>query len=109
VIAVNDMTLEVPRGVVFGLLGPNGAGKTTLMALVTRLFESKTGRIAVCGHDLKTEHRSALAAMVKAWNADVRKAAQQAAYQAARRTNPARYETVTATTPTTAPLLIWRL
>jgi ABC-2 type transport system ATP-binding protein len=61
--ALDDVSFAVPGSSFTALLGPNGAGKTTLMALVTRLFEAKGGRIAVCGRDLKAETRGALAAM----------------------------------------------
>ncbi len=43
------------------LLGLNGAGKTTLFALITRLYHSTSGTIAVFGHDVKREPLAALA------------------------------------------------
>ncbi|MFH1922576.1 MAG: ABC transporter ATP-binding protein [Planctomycetota bacterium] len=49
-IAVNDMTLEVPRGSIFGLLGPNGAGKTTTIRLLLGLQRPTAGRVEVFGH-----------------------------------------------------------
>lgn len=49
-IAVNDMSLEVPRGAVFGLLGPNGAGKTTTLRLLLGLQRSTAGRAEVFGN-----------------------------------------------------------
>ena len=61
--ALDDVGLVVPMGSFTALLGPNGAGKTTLMALVTRLFQSATGSIRICGFDLKRQPRRALAAM----------------------------------------------
>ena len=48
-IAVNDMSLEVPRGSVFGLLGPNGAGKTTTLRLLLGLQRPTAGRAEVFG------------------------------------------------------------
>jgi len=48
-IAVNDMSLEVPRGSVFGLLGPNGAGKTTTFRLLLGLQRPSAGRVEVFG------------------------------------------------------------
>jgi ABC-2 type transport system ATP-binding protein len=48
-IAVNDMTLEVPAGVVFGLLGPNGAGKTTTLRLLLGLQRPTAGTAEIFG------------------------------------------------------------
>jgi len=49
VIAVNDMTLEVPVGSVYGLLGPNGAGKTTTLRLLLGLQRASAGKAEVFG------------------------------------------------------------
>ncbi len=49
-IAVNDMSLEVPQGTVFGLLGPNGAGKTTTFRLLLGLQRATAGRAEVFGN-----------------------------------------------------------
>jgi ABC-2 type transport system ATP-binding protein len=49
-VAVNDLSFEVPRGAVFGLLGPNGAGKTTLFCLLLGLQRATAGRAAVFGN-----------------------------------------------------------
>jgi len=43
------------------LLGPNGAGKSTLFSLITRLYDTRQGRIALCGYDIKQQSRQALA------------------------------------------------
>ncbi|MGQ9503653.1 MAG: ABC transporter ATP-binding protein [Thermogutta sp.] len=51
VIAVNDLTFEVPAGVIFGFLGPNGAGKTTTLRLLLGLQRPTAGRALVFGHD----------------------------------------------------------
>jgi len=48
-IAVNDMSLKVPRGSVFGLLGPNGAGKTTTLKLLLGLQRPTAGWAEVFG------------------------------------------------------------
>lgn len=49
-IAVNDMSLDIPQGVVFGLLGPNGAGKTTTLRLLLGLQRPTAGYAEVLGH-----------------------------------------------------------
>jgi ABC-2 type transport system ATP-binding protein len=47
--ALDDVSLEVPRGAVYGLLGPNGAGKTTLIRIITRITMPDTGRVLLDG------------------------------------------------------------
>ncbi|MBN2292386.1 MAG: ABC transporter ATP-binding protein [Pirellulales bacterium] len=49
VIAVNDMTLQVPRGSIYGLLGPNGAGKTTTLRLLLGLQRATAGSAEIFG------------------------------------------------------------
>lgn len=51
--AVRDISLEVPRGTVYGLLGPNGAGKTTTIRMLLNIVAPDAGRIDVLGvrHD----------------------------------------------------------
>ncbi|WP_256391299.1 ABC transporter ATP-binding protein [Natronoarchaeum rubrum] len=47
--AVNDVSLSIPRGTVYGFLGPNGAGKTTTMRMLTALTEPTAGSATVAG------------------------------------------------------------
>ena len=47
--ALDGVTLEVPRGSVFGLLGPNGAGKTTLIKILLGLVRRYEGEAVLCG------------------------------------------------------------
>jgi ABC-2 type transport system ATP-binding protein len=49
--AVDGLSFEVPRGVIFGFLGPNGAGKTTTINLLLGLLEPSAGRAEVLGLD----------------------------------------------------------
>jgi len=49
--AVDQLTVEVPRGIIFGFLGPNGAGKTTTINLLLGLLEPTAGRAEVLGFD----------------------------------------------------------
>jgi ABC-2 type transport system ATP-binding protein len=48
---LNDVSLEVPRGSVFGLVGENGAGKTTLIKHILGLLRAETGAVRVFGLD----------------------------------------------------------
>ena len=43
--ALNDVSVEVPRGQIFGLLGPNGAGKTTLIRILNRITAPDQGEV----------------------------------------------------------------
>ncbi len=52
--ALDQLELEIGKGVVFGLLGPNGAGKTTLVSILNGLLDFDTGEIEVFGMELKT-------------------------------------------------------
>ena len=49
--ALDNVSLVVPRGVVFGLVGANGAGKTTLIRHVLGLLKAQTGSVRVFGLD----------------------------------------------------------
>jgi ABC-2 type transport system ATP-binding protein len=60
VLALDDVSLAVPRGAFVVLLGPNGAGKSTLFALITRLYDNVTGEIRILGHDVRREPAAAL-------------------------------------------------
>ena len=61
VVALRDVSFEVPRGAFTALLGVNGAGKTTLFSLITRLYDSTSGRIEVAGFDARRQPGEALA------------------------------------------------
>ena len=50
--ALDDVSLEVPRGAVYGLLGPNGAGKTTLIRIINRITAPDSGRVFFDGRPL---------------------------------------------------------
>ena len=52
-VAVDNLTIEVPPGVVAGFVGPNGAGKTTTMAMLLGLVTPTTGTGSVLGHPLE--------------------------------------------------------
>ncbi|MBA3893870.1 MAG: ABC transporter ATP-binding protein [Gemmatimonadales bacterium] len=50
--AVAGISLEVPRGELFGLLGPNGAGKTTTMRMIAGILQPTSGSVVVGGVDM---------------------------------------------------------
>ncbi|MGA2821576.1 MAG: ATP-binding cassette domain-containing protein [Anaerolineales bacterium] len=51
-LAVNNLSLAIEAGEVFGLLGPNGAGKTTLLKMLTTLLPPTSGTARVAGYDI---------------------------------------------------------
>jgi len=53
---VKSLSLQVPKGSIYGFLGPNGAGKTTTIKLLLSLLQSTEGSIRIFGLDIK-EHR----------------------------------------------------
>ncbi len=51
VTAVDDVSLDIPSGGVFGLLGPNGSGKTTLLSMLSGFIRPTDGTVSLFGHD----------------------------------------------------------
>jgi len=58
--AVDDLTLEVPAGEIYGLLGHNGAGKSTAIGMMLGQVWPTSGEVRVCGHDVTAHRRLAL-------------------------------------------------
>lgn len=54
-LAVNDVSLTVGDGEVFGFLGPNGAGKSTTIKCACGILPFDSGSITICGHSIKDE------------------------------------------------------
>ena len=50
--ALDDVSLEVPQGSIYGLLGPNGAGKTTLIRVINRITLPDAGTVIFNGHPI---------------------------------------------------------
>ena len=59
-LALDNVSLSVPKGVFTILLGLNGAGKSTLFSLITRLYDNVTGEIRILGHDVRRKPTPAL-------------------------------------------------
>ncbi|MFH1607941.1 MAG: ATP-binding cassette domain-containing protein [archaeon] len=52
-IAVDDLSLQVKKGEIFGILGPNGAGKTTLINVLSTLLKPSQGKVLVNDFDIQ--------------------------------------------------------
>jgi ABC-type multidrug transport system, ATPase component len=56
IVAVNNLSISVQEGEIFGLIGPNGAGKTTTIKMLTTLLPPSSGKAIIAGFDI---HRNA--------------------------------------------------
>ena len=54
--ALNDVSIHIPKGAIFGLLGPNGAGKTTFIRIVNQIIGKDQGEIFLNGEKLAPKH-----------------------------------------------------
>ncbi|MBD3890054.1 MAG: ABC-2 type transport system ATP-binding protein [Olleya marilimosa] len=54
--ALNNVSITVPKGSIFGLLGPNGAGKTTLIRVINQITMPDSGHVLLDGEALKNHH-----------------------------------------------------
>lgn len=54
--ALNNVSLQVPKGSIYGLLGPNGAGKTSLIRIINQITMPDSGVVLLDGEKLKLEH-----------------------------------------------------
>jgi ABC-2 type transport system ATP-binding protein len=54
-VAVNDVSLTIPRGEFFAMLGPNAAGKTTTLKILAGLMKPTSGSARICGFDVQTQ------------------------------------------------------
>lgn len=66
--AVDNLSLEVAAGSVFGFLGPNGAGKTTSIRLLLGLVEPSAGRLEVLGYAFAQIAKTSAHEQVRSWN-----------------------------------------
>lgn len=51
--ALSDLSIQIPRGSIYGLLGPNGAGKTSFIRIINQITAPDSGKILFDGHPLK--------------------------------------------------------
>lgn len=58
-IALNALTLNIPKGEIFGFLGHNGAGKTTTINILTTLLLPSSGSAKICGFDVQRDSQNA--------------------------------------------------
>jgi ABC-2 type transport system ATP-binding protein len=56
-VAVNDLSIDVPDGSIYGFIGPNGSGKTTTIRMIMNIILPDTGAISVLGRDVKSASR----------------------------------------------------
>jgi branched-chain amino acid transport system ATP-binding protein len=63
VTAVQDVSIEVPRGGILSIIGPNGAGKTSLLNMLSGFYKPDTGRVVLEGQDITRKKPSEIAAL----------------------------------------------
>ena len=54
-VALDNVSLSIPEGSIYGILGPNGAGKTTLLRIINRITAPDSGKIIFAGHEITEE------------------------------------------------------
>jgi len=64
-LAVNDVSLKIPKGSIYGLLGPNGAGKSTILKMLTGLLHPSSGEIVVFGELWQRKHLERIGALIE--------------------------------------------
>lgn len=57
VVAVDNVSIQVKEGEIFGFLGPNGAGKSTILMILTTLLKPTSGKAFVSGYDVVSEQK----------------------------------------------------
>ncbi len=66
--AVNDLSLEVKRGQIFGILGPNGSGKTTTLSVILELIKANKGDFQWFGQEPSKETRKRIGSVIESPN-----------------------------------------
>lgn len=62
-VALDDVSLSIPKGSIYGLLGPNGAGKTTLLRIINRITAPDAGRVLLDGKEITQDDVSLIGYM----------------------------------------------
>jgi ABC-2 type transport system ATP-binding protein len=62
-VALDNVSIDVPRGQIFGLLGPNGAGKSTLINILSGMVRKTAGTVSIWGFDIDAHPRNAKASI----------------------------------------------
>jgi ABC-2 type transport system ATP-binding protein len=60
ILAVDNLSLEIPSGLMAGFLGPNGAGKSTTLYMIPRLVRPTAGHIRIFGADIWNDYKAAI-------------------------------------------------
>lgn len=63
--ALDDLTLSIPRGCVYGLLGPNGAGKSTLLRIIAGLVRPDRGGVSLFGEEAGPQSRRRIGMLIE--------------------------------------------
>ncbi len=58
--AVQELSIQIRQGDIYGFLGPNGAGKTTSIRMILGLISPSSGTVRIFGHDIRKEFREAI-------------------------------------------------
>ena len=64
-LAVNNISLQIPRGCIYGLLGPNGAGKSTTLKIITGLLYPSAGEIIAFGEPWERRHLRRMGVLIE--------------------------------------------
>ena len=77
-LAVDELTVAIPAGEIYGLLGHNGAGKSTTIGMMLGQVWPTSGEVKVCGYDVTAERQKALQTVVeKSKNDETKKKAKE--------------------------------
>ena len=66
--ALKGVTLEIPKGTVYGILGPNGSGKTTMLGLIMNILQPTSGSIRLFGESPSAQHRKKIGTLLETPN-----------------------------------------